>query len=143
VVPDPTDPAPADPAPADPTPRDGTAAPGPNSPAPTGPAPTDADDEARITRDELLAAQARLGEALGRIHELEAEVAAHRSAVGEIRSFRRTPIWPAFVLYLRVRRRGRAAAGWLLGQDAVRRAARRAGVGLPGSPGGPPAGGTR
>ncbi len=61
--------------------------------------------ELLTTRDELVGAQAELGQALGRIAELEDELARHQAAVREIRGFRRTPIWAGFVAYLRLRRR--------------------------------------
>ena len=61
--------------------------------------------ELLTTRDELIGAQVALGEALGRIAELEAEVARHQAAVREIRGYRGTPVWTGFVAYLRLRRR--------------------------------------
>lgn len=61
--------------------------------------------ELLTTRDELIGAQVELGEALGRIAELEAELARHEAAVREIRGYRGTPIWAGFVAYGRLRRR--------------------------------------
>lgn len=61
--------------------------------------------ELLTARDEVIGATTELGCALGRIRELEDEVAGYASAVQEIRGFTHTPIWAGFGLYLRVRRR--------------------------------------
>lgn len=61
--------------------------------------------ELLIARDEVVGAHAELGQARGRIAELEDELARHRAAVREIRGFKGTPVWAGFVVYLRIRQR--------------------------------------
>jgi SAM-dependent methyltransferase len=66
---------------------------------------SDARRELLINRDEVIGARAELGNALGRIRELEDEVARYQSAVQEISGFKRTPMWTGFGIYLRIRDR--------------------------------------
>ena len=62
--------------------------------------------EVATLRDELVAANAQLGDALGTIRELEDELARYRRAADELTAFKRSPFW---LLYAAIRGVYRAA----------------------------------
>jgi hypothetical protein len=59
--------------------------------------------ELLTTRDELIGARAELGEALGKLAVLEAEVLRYQRAAHELDVFRRGPVWRLYSPYQRAR----------------------------------------
>jgi len=77
----------------------------------TPPGGTELEEELLQTRDELIAAEARLGEALGQIRVLENELGRYQEAAGRLDRFARCPVWRYQRLYERLRgRMGRVRA---------------------------------
>jgi 2-polyprenyl-3-methyl-5-hydroxy-6-metoxy-1,4-benzoquinol methylase len=61
--------------------------------------------EILMTRDELMAARAELGQALGRVAVLEARALRFERAAHELNEFRRAPVWRWYAPYQRTRAR--------------------------------------
>jgi SAM-dependent methyltransferase len=68
------------------------------------------------TRDELIAAQAELGEALGRIQFLDAQLSRYRIAAEQLDKFTRSPVWRVYGPYDVFRKRTGARLRRLLGR---------------------------
>jgi hypothetical protein len=62
-------------------------------------------EELLQTRDELIAAEAQLGESLGRIRVLETELGRYQEAAGQLDRLTRSPVWRCQRLYERLRGR--------------------------------------
>ncbi len=69
-----------------------------------------AEEDVLRLRDELVAAEARLGEALGRERVLDTELLKHRDAADELVVFQRSSIWRLYSPYRRLRGRAGSAA---------------------------------
>lgn len=66
---------------------------------------TEADQELLATRDALIGTEAQLGEALGRVRELDAELSRYKIAANRLDEFTRSPIWRVYGPYHRLRSR--------------------------------------
>jgi hypothetical protein len=64
---------------------------------------TKLEEELLQTRDELIAAEAQLGESLGRIRVLETELGRYQEAAGQLDRLARSPVWRYQRLYERFR----------------------------------------
>jgi hypothetical protein len=64
----------------------------------------DASEELLKTRDELIETQAQLGDALGRLRVLEAELTRYRSAADELDALRHSVTWRLLAPYRVLRR---------------------------------------
>lgn len=65
----------------------------------------DASEELLATRDELVATQAQLGDALGQLRVLEAELARYKAAAEELDALKRSLTWSLLSPYRVLRRR--------------------------------------
>lgn len=68
------------------------------------------------TRDELIGAQAELGEALGQVQFLDAQLSRYRAAAAELEGFTRSPIWRLYGPYRDFRRKVGARLRSILGR---------------------------
>ncbi len=69
-----------------------------------------AEEELLRARDEVVAAEARLGEVLGRERVLETDLLKHRDAADELVMFQRSLVWRLYSPYRRLRGRAGSAA---------------------------------
>jgi hypothetical protein len=67
-------------------------------------------------RDELIAAQAELGEASGRIQFLDSQLSRYRTASEQLDKFTRSPVWKVYGPYESLRRRAGARLRRVLGR---------------------------
>ena len=74
--------------------------------APMSDAPLDAAEELLKTRDELVATQAQLGDALGQLRVLEAELARYQQAANELDALKHSLTWRLLAPYRALRRVG-------------------------------------
>jgi len=68
------------------------------------------------TRDALIGAEAQLGDAMGRVRALDAELSRYRIAAGQLEQFRRSPVWQIYEPYHRMRARLAERTRALLGK---------------------------
>jgi hypothetical protein len=68
------------------------------------------------TRDSLIGAESQLGDAMGRVRALDAELSRYRIAAGQLDEFRRSPVWQLYEPYHRMRSRLADRARALLGK---------------------------
>jgi hypothetical protein len=73
-------------------------------------------EELLQTRDELIAAEAQLGESLGRIRVLETELGRYQEAAGQLDRLARSPVWRYQRLYERLRAMAGRARALVLGK---------------------------
>jgi hypothetical protein len=68
------------------------------------------------TRDALIGAEAQLGDAMGRVRALDAELSRYRIAAGQLEEFRRSPVWRLYEPYHSLRSRFAERTRALLGK---------------------------
>jgi hypothetical protein len=77
---------------------------------------TELQEELLQARDELIAAEAQLGEAVGRIRVLETELGRYHKTVGQLDRLARSPVWRCQRLYERLRGRAGRVRAVVLGK---------------------------
>ena len=83
---------------------------------PASPSATELQEELLQTRDELIAAEAQLGQSLGRIRVLETELGRYQEAAGQLDRLTRSPVWRCQRLYERLRGRAGRIRAVVLGK---------------------------
>jgi hypothetical protein len=83
---------------------------------PSSPSTIELQEELLQTRDELIAAEAQLGESLGRIRVLETELGRYQEAAGQLDRLARSPVWRCQRLYERLRGRAGRLRAVVLGK---------------------------
>jgi SAM-dependent methyltransferase len=66
---------------------------------------TSVKEELLSTRDMLIGTEAQLGDAMGRVRALDAELSRYRIAVEQLEQFRRSPVWRLYEPYHQLRSR--------------------------------------